>query len=210
MGSASPARRAVLADLLAGSGATFSTAAADLDEKRLGAAARAANDARALVLELASAKGDALADAMDAAGDDTPALLITADQVVLGGGPPGSREIREKPADDAEAAAWIAGYATHPPATVSGLAVTAWPSRTRAVGVHEAMVVFVEEGVPAGADLDAAAAASAGCAGALKIEGPAARFIAEIRGGRDSVFGLPVQLLLELAARVDEEEAGRR
>jgi septum formation protein len=200
LGSASPARKAVLAEL----GVPFSTAAADLDERALGAAARARGDAQALVLDLAAAKGDALVAALDAdaGGDGSPALVISADQVVLGGGPP--REIREKPGSDAEAAAWIAGYADHPPSTVSGLAVTAWPSRARATGVHEATVVFRD--VPTGAALDAAAAAAAGCAGALKIEGPASSHIARIEGGRDSVFGLPVQLLLDLAARVDEEE----
>ena len=205
LGSASPARRAVLADLAAQHGEAlfaFSVLTADLDEKALGSAARAAGDAATLVLELAAAKADALADALDAQADaePCPALLITADQVVVLGGAGG--EIREKPVGAAQAAAWLAEYRTCPPSTVSGLAVTAWPSRRRATGVHTATILFTPGGVP-DAHLAAAGAAALGCAGGLRVEGPAAPFIAELRGGRDSVFGLPTGLLLDLAAEVD-------
>lgn len=208
LGTASPARRAVLADLARENGFEFSVLTADLDEKSLGLAARAAGDAHALVLELAAAKADALADKLDADSEaatstpPVPALLITADQVVTGG--QFKAEIREKPVDTPQAMAWLREYRTHPPSTVSGLTVTAWPSRARASGVHVASVVFKEGGVPEEA-LEAAAAAAAGCAGGLRVEGPAGPFIEDLVGGRDSVFGLPVGLLLELVSAVDRD-----
>ena len=200
LGTASPARRAVLTELAAqhGGSFTFTVLTADLDEKALGAAARATGDAESLVLHLAAAKADALADMLDSQADPTPALLITADQVVVVGG---KREIREKPADAEEAEAWLREYRTAHPSTVSGLAVTAWPSRRRAAGIHVATIVFTAGGVPEDT-LPAAAAAAMGCAGGLRVEGPAAPFIADLQGGADSVFGLPVGLLLELAAEV--------
>lgn len=201
LGTASPARRAVLTDLAREQrgGFEFSVLAADLDEKSLGLAARAAGDAAALVCHLAAAKADALAARLDGEPSTVPALLITADQVVTSE----AGEVREKPESAAQAAAWLREYRSRPPSTVSGLCVTAWPSRRRATGVHVATVVFkTPGGVPEEA-LPAAAAAAAGCAGGLAVEGPAGPYIHELVGGRDSVFGLPVGLLLDLAAEVD-------
>ena len=208
LGTASPARRAVLADLAREHGFEFAVLTADLDEKNLGLAARASGDALGLVTALAAAKGDALADRLDAdaaSSSSMPALLITADQVVCrdervdGAGPGDS--IREKPADDAQAAAWLVEYRTHPPSTLSALALTTWPDRRRVAGVHAATVVFVEGGVPDG-EVAAVAASAMGCAGGLRVEGPAAPFVQRLEGGRDSVFGLPVDLLLSLAAEL--------
>ena len=204
LGTASTARRRVLAGLLADHGlaVALQTAAADIDERAVGARLRSIGDASALVTALAAAKADALVARLG----PQDALLVTADQVVVSGG-----DIREKPGTPAQAVAWLTSYGTLPPSTVSGVAVTCLTTGERAVGVDVATVHFrpLSDSEAEGL-VEGGGGAALGCAGALMVEGPAAAYITHVDGSLDSVFGMPVGLLLDLAAECAIKADGAR
>ena len=113
----------------------------DIDEKAIGD--RAGGDAVILTRKIAVAKADALL-ANPVLSADLRARgvwLVTGDQVVTDGGATG--RIREKPRDDAEAAAFLGTYARGgPAATVGSLCVHDVATGARAVSTSVATVGF--------------------------------------------------------------------
>src|SRR5262249_56962971 len=105
LGSQSLGRR----ELLSAMGYVFAVMPAHIDERAIRSA-----DPGALTLALAHAKADALLPQIH-----EPALLITADQVVVWRG-----TIREKPAHAEEARAFLRGYAEGQAETVTAVGVT--------------------------------------------------------------------------------------
>ena len=190
LGTASSGRRAVFDRLAAAHAFTFVVVSADIDEKAVRRPAPAD-----LVRALAVAKAAALVQRVPAGAG----LLVTADQVVTHQG-----AVREKPVDAAQAASFLAAYGRGPPPeTVSAVAVTDLASRRCAAGVAVARVTIA----PPLSDAEVEAAASHPdvlyCAGGLMIEQPhLAGRVAIGPGDVDSVMGLPVDLLFELAASV--------
>jgi septum formation protein len=190
LGTASSGRRAVFDRLASAHAFSFAIVAADIDEKAV-----RRDDPADLVRALAAAKAAALVARLP----EGPGLLVTADQVVTWKG-----AVREKPVDAAQAASFLADYCRGPaPATLSALAVTDLASRRCAAGVAVARVTIA----PPLTEAEVAAAAAhpdvLGCAGGLMIERPQLEGRVTIGpGDEDSVRGLPVDLLWELAATV--------
>jgi len=197
LGSQSASRRA----LLEATGATFDALAPQLDERAIGDRLR---DAPAdLVQRIALAKADALVARLRAA-DHPPlsvpassSVLLTGDQVVTFRG-----AIREKPADRAEARAFIESYAEAPCTTVQAICLHDLATGARVLGVSVAEVDLAP--LPAH-DVDAIVAGGDGhgdvldCAGGLMIEHPlVAPHVRAVRGGLDSVMGLGSALLASL------------
>lgn len=186
LGSKSAGRRSVLND----AGYEFSVVTADIDEKSI-----RENTPKKLVLALAHAKADALIKKIF-----EPAIIITADQVVLCDG-----EIREKPKSADEARAFIRAYSTFPMETVSSLVVTNTQTGQRAEGVDIAKVFFshipetaIEQGIHDGRIMH--------CAGAMRCEdAPFNAFVVKIEGTYDSTSGMPLKLLRELVIKVQED-----
>ncbi len=100
---------------------------ADIDEKAIRDA-----DPQKLVLKLAQAKANALLNRID-----YPALLITADQVVVCNG-----EIREKPESREEAMKFLVSYTDHPAEIINGVMVTNTVTKKSAFGIDLASVFY--------------------------------------------------------------------
>jgi septum formation protein len=123
LGSQSQGRR----ELLAAMGYVFAVMPAHIDERAI-----RSDDPGALTLALAHAKADALLPQIH-----EPALLITADQVVVWQG-----KIREKPQHAEEARAFLQGYANGQAETVTAVVVTHTATGVRQQGVDRATVWF--------------------------------------------------------------------
>ena len=183
LGSKSAGRRAVLDKI----GWTYEARSADIDEKAI-----RCDDPDRLVITLAHAKADALLEEIH-----EPALLITADQVVVQ-----NEVILEKPESEQEARAFLRGYRTHPMETHSAVVVTNTQTGERAEGVDIARVFFgaitdeaIEEAIVDGRCLH--------CAGAMRCEEPPMKqFVETFEGTEDSTSGLPLALLEKLIHKV--------
>jgi septum formation protein len=179
LGSQSHGRREILSAM----GCAFAVMPADIDERAV-----RAEDPGALTLALAHAKADALLPRIHA-----PALLITADQVVVWQG-----RIREKPLNGEEARAFLRGYAEGPAETVSAVVVTNTATGVRRQGVDRATVWFrripeeVIAQVIAQGDIFAHA-------GGFSITDPLLEaYIERVDGTAESVIGLPTDLTRHL------------
>jgi MAF protein len=193
LGSQSHGRR----ELLSAMGYAFAVMPAHIDERAI-----RADDPGALSLTLAHAKADALLPQIH-----QPALLITADQVVVWQG-----TIREKPAHAEEARAFLRGYAEAPAETVTAVVVTHTATRVRQQGIDRAMVWFhripetVIDQVIARGDIFAHA-------GGFSITDPLlSASIERVNGTAESVIGLPTALTRQLlraamAAHAHEDPA---
>jgi septum formation protein len=193
LGSQSHGRR----ELLSAMGYAFAVMPAHIDERAI-----RADDPGALSLTLAHAKADALLPQIH-----QPALLITADQVVVWQG-----TIREKPAHAEEARAFLRGYAEAPAETVTAVVVTHTATRVRQQGIDRAMVWFhripetVIDQVIARGDIFAHA-------GGFSITDPLlSAYIERVDGTAESVIGLPTALTRQLlrdamAAHAHEDPA---
>lgn len=128
LGSASPWRRQVLAN----AGIECTPMSADIDEKAI-----RHPDPRIMTLHIALAKAAALCPRLPVSQSGGP-LLITADQVAVYRG-----EVREKPANAAEARRWLAEYGPDEPvATVTAVVVLDAMTRRTRHFVDEAKVWF--------------------------------------------------------------------
>ena len=193
LGSQSHGRR----ELLSAMGYAFAVMPAHIDERAI-----RADDPGVLTLALAHAKADALLPQIH-----DPALLITADQVVVWQG-----TIREKPAHAEEARAFLRGYAEAPAETVTAVVVTHTATRVRQQGIDRAMVWFrripetVIDQVIARGDIFAHA-------GGFSITDPLlSASIERVDGTAESVIGLPTALTRQLlraamAAHAHEDPA---
>lgn len=161
---------------------------ADIDEKAI-----RSEDPHELVLALAHAKADAIlekhADVM------TKGFLITCDQVVLHKG-----GILEKPENEEEARAMIAGYAEAPASTVGSTVVTNLETRKRVERVDVAKITFAESGIPQDAvNYLVDEGEIFWCAGGLMVEHPKVQpWIVAMDGGMDAIMGLRKQTVVDL------------
>jgi septum formation protein len=193
LGSQSHGRR----ELLAAMGYAFAVMPAHIDERAI-----RADDPGALTLALAHAKADALLPQIH-----EPALLITADQVVVWQG-----MIREKPQHAEEARAFLRGYAEGPAETVTAVVVTHTATGLRQQGVDRAMVWFhrIPEEV---IDQVIARGEIFAHAGGFSITDPLlSASIERVDGTAESVIGLPTDLTRQLlraamAAHAHEDPA---
>ena len=183
LGSKSLSRQLVLKE----AGYDFEILTADIDEKQI-----RYEDPQKLVLALANAKADAIQSQID-----SPAILITADQVVVCGG-----RILEKPENEEEAREFIHCYQEHPMETVSSIVVTNTATKKRAEGIDIAKVYFknipetvIDEAIKIGRIMH--------CAGAMRCEEePLSNYVERFEGTKDSTSGLPLKLLRELIEEV--------
>lgn len=188
LGSGSTSRKALLAELLAGRG--FDVAAADIDERALG---DRAGDPAELVALLARAKADALRARLPASG-----VLLTADQVVVHDG-----RVLEKPTDEAEARAFVAGYARSPARTVGAIVATSLSTGATAAALDLAAVHLRGEIPVETVDALIAEGDVFKCAGGLMVEHPlVAPHVARVEGGQDSVMGLGLGVVTRLVLEV--------
>jgi MAF protein len=197
LGSQSHGRR----ELLAAMGYAFAVMPAHIDERAI-----RSDDPGALTLALAHAKADALLPQIR-----EPALLITADQVVVWQG-----AIREKPAHAAEARAFLRGYAESPAETVTAVVVTHTATGLRQQGIDRATVWFrpIPEAV---IDQVVARGEVFAHAGGFSITDPLLEaYVERMDGTAESVIGLPTALthrLIDAAraahAREDPASTGR-
>jgi MAF protein len=179
LGSQSHERR----ELLSAMGYAFAVMPAHIDERAI-----RSEDPGALTLALAHAKSDALLPQIH-----EPALLITADQVVVWQG-----KIREKPAHAEEARAFLRGYAEGPAETVTAVVVTHTATGLRQQGVDRAMVWFrrIPEEV---IDQVVARGEVFAHAGGFSITDPLLEvYIERVDGTAESVIGLPAALTRQL------------
>jgi septum formation protein len=197
LGSQSQGRR----ELLSAMGCAFAVMPAHIDERAI-----RSEDPGALTLALAHAKADALLPQIH-----EPALLITADQVVVWQG-----TIREKPAHAEEARAFLGSYAEGPAVWVTAVVVTHTATGVRRQGVDRATVWFrwIPEEV---IDQVVARGEIFAHAGGFSITDPLLEaYIERVGGTAESVIGLPTTLTRQLlraamAAPVGEDPtaAGR-
>ncbi len=127
LGSQSHGRR----ELLSAMGYAFAVMPANIDERAI-----RSEDPGALTLALAHAKADALLPHIH-----RPALLITADQVVVWQG-----TIREKPQNAEEARVFLRGYAEGPAETVTAVVVT----HTATVWFHRIPEAVIDQVIACG------------------------------------------------------------
>ena len=205
LASKSATRQLILKEM----GFQFRCLPADIDEKAIGD--RLSDKPEELVLEIGRAKATKVLSVLDeernaavaaAATDDDDddnagTLLLAGDQVVVYEG-----RIREKPADAAEAEAFIRSYATAPCQTVGSVVVVDPKTGRRAEGVDTTSVCFsaipdevIAQLVDEGEVLH--------CAGGLMIEHPLVQpYIVSVDGSIDSVMGLSKALVQKLVAEV--------
>ena len=179
LGSGSATRRAILAEVV---GADFEVIKPDIDEKAIRHA-----DPAELVLALGKAKAAALLEGERGVRIHAPpaALVLTADQVVVCDG-----KILEKPRNEAEARAFIAGYARSPAETVGSCVLTDAATGEQWAKVDRARVHFST--VPeASVDAMIAEGGLFHCAGGLMVEHPmVSPCVTRMEGTMDAVQGL--------------------
>ncbi len=161
--------------------------APDIDEKAI-----RDSDPAVLTLKLAHAKAEALLPRIT-----EPAILVTADQVVILKG-----EIREKPVSEEQARQFLRSYSDQPIEVVSGVLVTNTATGESAEGNDIVKIVFnaipentIEALIQAGDVMY--------CGGALKAEDPRLKpFVISQEGTDESLQGVPVELIKSLIAQV--------
>lgn len=146
---------------------------------------------------IAQGKAKALMKRLKDTHSKDPAVVITADQIVLYKG-----VIREKP-DDAEMAVhYLSSYNFDKVSTVSAVVVTHYPSGVQAHGIDVATVYWGELS-PAIIDKVVAKGAVLNSAGGFCVEDPDLNeCVASLDGTVDSIMGLPVALTERLIEEV--------
>lgn len=167
-------------------GYDFSVMDPNIDEKSI-----RDNDPQQLVLKLALAKAEALLPKIS-----TPALLITADQIVKC-----NHTILEKPRDFTEACDFLRLHSIYPAETISAIVVTNTQTKKQESGISIARVFFrpiPENMISIIANQDYVLH----CAGGFSLDDPLLKnYIAKIEGTEDSVTGLPIELTQELLTK---------
>jgi nucleoside triphosphate pyrophosphatase len=183
LASTSPRRRELLRD----AGFRFELQAPDVDEL-VRAGESPAETARRLALEKARAVAPRVARDACVVGADT---VVVIDDSLLG-----------KPADAAEAVEMLLRLAGRTHRVLTGFALLVPALGLEESGVVESAVrmhpvdrVTAEKYAATGEPLDKA--------GAYAAQGEGGRFVAEIRGSRANVIGLPMEELVPRLARVE-------
>lgn len=186
LGSASRWRQILLRD----AGFDFQVMSADIDEEAL-----SADSAEALVLAIAQAKAEALLPKIT-----QPALLVTADQLVVCNG-----AVRGKPKNAEQAREYLQSYNRFPAQTITAVMVTNTQNLAQTSAVDKAEVFFhpipeqvIEQATSQGHIFH--------CAGGFQVEGDQllSPYIKSIDGSLDSVQGLPVEITKHLLAETSE------
>lgn len=190
LGSGSSTRKVILGEM----GIPFTVDKPGIDEKAI-----RREEPSELVLALGLAKAAALLDGPNGAtyasrGD----LILTGDQVVVWKG-----QILEKPENEKEARAFIAGYGEAPPSTVGSCVVTDAATRRQWHAVDVATVHF--RPIPeATVDKLLAEGEVYHCAGGLMVEHPLVEpHIERMDGEIDSVMGLRKKTVSNLLAQAE-------
>lgn len=189
LGSASENRREVLEK----AGYEFGVMVSNIDEKAI-----RHENLYELPLLLAKAKAEALLPKIK-----EPALLITADQVIVWNG-----ELREKPHDAKEARYFLESFSgsKYPAECVNGIVVTNTQTRESLSEVEISRVFFskilqkiIEEFLNLGT--------ACKYAGGFTPQSPLILPYLRIEGTMESVLGLPLDILKKLLARLKDNSA---
>jgi len=179
-------------------GYEFEVMSSDIDEK-----AFRFDDPKKLTLALAHAKADALlprilpAQHSRSARIHEPALLITADQVIFYNG-----SIREKPADEKEARAFLRSYGAYPIETIAAVVVTNTATKERREGVDVARV-WLTPLAESLIDVLIAEGETLSLAGGFTLRNPLLKpYIEKIEGEFESIIGLPKKLTERLIREI--------
>lgn len=185
LGSQSLGRRKIMEEM----GYQFETMAADFDESSI-----RFSDPRELTSALAQAKADVLKSKIS-----EPAILITSDTVVVCNG-----EIWEKPVNEEMAREYLKAYKNFPAEVITSLVVVNTKTGREVLGVDISKIYFfefLEEDIKELIDEGDVYRVSGG----FTIEGEKwERHIKEIEGTRESIIGLPTELLKRLIEDVQE------
>ena len=185
LGSSSIPRRSILEE----AGYKFSIVKPDIDEKAI-----RIKDYYKLPLLIAQEKSKAVQIKVT-----EPAIIITADQVVVWNG-----ELREKPSSEKEARAFLESYSKNPHIPiecVNGLVVLNTKTGKTVGDIHISKIFFN----PFPDEVIAAAIQDGNIlnyAGGFSVDVFFSPFIKRIEGGRDSILGMPLDLLVELIYQV--------
>lgn len=183
LGSASKSRQRILKR----AGYEFEVISADINEKAI-----RSENIKELVVMLAGAKADALLKIIN-----EPAILITADQVVVCNG-----EAYEKPIDADEARKFLRSYNLHPAQTLNGVTVinTATGKRIERFDVSTIKFKQIPEQIIEQLIIEKDIFNQAG---AFSTEDPLlVPYVDHIDGTLDSVEGLPMDLIKEMITQV--------
>lgn len=179
LGSSSPWRKKILLEMMS----DFEVMSPEIDEKAI-----RRGDPRELVLAIARAKAEALIEKVH-----EPALIITADQVVVWNG-----MVREKPASEAEARYFLRSAHEHPSETVNGVVVSN-TATGRQVSGNESSKIFFRAIPEAVIDRLVEIGAVYKCAGGFTSEDELLiDYVDHVEGSMDSVTGLPKKFLEKL------------
>jgi septum formation protein len=184
LGSSSSSRKAVLKHL----GWEFRQMSPDIDEKAI----RNENPFE-LPLLIVTAKTEAIIDQLKQVDDQNEYLIITADQVVLF-----QDQIREKPENEAMAMEYLSSYSNHHVSTISAVMCTYYPSMRQAKNIDVATIHWgpisssIVTKVVAKGEIYASA-------GGFRIEDEdLSPLIKYIEGTVDSVYGMPVEMTIQM------------
>ena len=164
----------------------------DIDEKAI----RAATPQEMSML-ITRAKADAV---MTKLGSDFKGFVICSDQVAVCDG-----EVREKPESEEEARRFLKSYSEDqlPVQTVTSVVILNLSTGKRVEGTHEAAVRF-NHIPPDALERIVKGKVVYTCSGGFSVEEPSmSPYVAEIRGGTDSVMGMPLPLLETLFKSFD-------
>ncbi|MCE2471070.1 MAG: septum formation protein Maf [Anaerolineae bacterium] len=177
LASSSPRRR----ELLAGLGLRFEIIKPDIDESR-----RAAEDLVEYAERLSREKAEAVARTLD----ETPALVISADTIVMDGG-----ELLGKPADDGDARRmlWMLRGREHE--VVTAFTLYRAGDAPRVITRHARTAVEMRAFSEAEIDAYVATGDPLDKAGAYGIQNEEFRPVARIEGSYSNVVGLPLEAL---------------
>lgn len=183
LGSASSTRKQVMDEL----GYEYEVIVPEVNEKTIHS-----EDPKELTMELARAKAAALLPLVQ-----EPAILITADQVVICNG-----EIRGKPVGQEEARRFLKSYSNSHTGHINSLVVTNTQNKKTAEGSDYSEVYFtaIPDYVVENFVKDSKIYARAG---GFSVHDPIMqKYILNIKGSREGVMGLPVELLQNLIKQV--------
>ncbi|MFN7161141.1 MAG: nucleoside triphosphate pyrophosphatase [Candidatus Gracilibacteria bacterium] len=183
LGSSSKWRQQILQE----AGIEFTVCSPDIDEKAI-----RHEDPKELVRLIAHAKNDAVLLKIQ-----DPSLVITSDQVTVFEG-----VIREKPESEEEARMFLRSYSNAMVQTVTGVCVSNTETKELREGMDVAEVYF--DTIPDHAiDLLIRQGDVMTCAGGFVTDNPLLDpYVKEIRGAKDSVIGMPLELTLSLLKQV--------
>lgn len=186
LGTASAQRQAVFREM---GYKDFEVVTADIDEKAI-----RLDDPEKLTLELAKAKAVAIQEKLT-----EPAILITADQVIVWNG-----EIREKPENEEQAKAYLCSLHEAPSRIVNGIAVTN-TATGKQLALNDISIVAFRQILDEDIHYIIKTGKVFSWAGGFATEDPLfVPYVESIEGADGSPRGLPKELTEQLIKEVQE------